>query len=87
MANTKSAAKRARVSERRRGINRSATSKARTAVKKVKSSVTEGEQQKATESLPKAYSAIDKAVKLGSIHRNKASRMKSRLSKAVAVKS
>ena len=36
--------------------------------------------------LPKAYQAIDKAVKRGVIKKNTAARMKSRLSKKVAAK-
>lgn len=38
------------------------------------------------EALKKAYVALDKAAKINVIHKNKASRLKSRLSKALAAK-
>lgn len=39
---------------------------------------------KSTASLKEAFSALDKAAKVNLIHKNKASRLKSRLSKMVA---
>lgn len=40
------------------------------------------EEEKIKESLNKAYSTIDKALKAGVIHRNKAARLKSRIASA-----
>lgn len=86
MANTKSAAKRSRVSQRRRSVNRSAASKAKTAIRRAVSPKETDDDKTKAESLRKAYSAIDKASKTGAIHKNKAARQKSRLTKAVASK-
>jgi len=86
MANSKSAAKRARGSERRRAINRNASSKAKTASKRAKSIQESGDADKGAAAVKSAYSAIDKAVKTGAIHKNKAARMKSRVARPVAAK-
>ena len=43
-----------------------------------------GDQAKATETLQKLQSALDKAAKVGVMHKRTASRRKSRLSKSVA---
>jgi small subunit ribosomal protein S20 len=83
MANSKSAEKRARVSERRRDINRRKASKARTATRSLKILVGENKLEEAAKSLPAAQSALDKAVKSGTIKATKASRLKSRLAKSL----
>jgi len=74
MPNTKSAQKAYRQSLRRRARNIQKKTAIKSALKKM-SSVKE---------LPLAYKAIDKAVKTGVIHRNKAARVKSQLSKLVS---
>lgn len=82
MANSRSAKKRVRSSERKRIINQIAKSKFRTAVKKALLSAENG-----SEDLPlkisEAFSKIDKAAKIGAIHKNQASRRKSRLIKRI----
>lgn len=84
MANTKSAAKRARQTERRTLENRRVTSAIKTQVKKVRTDVGEAKKDDATVGMSKASSMLDKAVKSGRIHCNAANRQKSRLNKAVA---
>ena len=74
---TKSVKKSLRASERKAEINRPLKSKARTMVKKMRTSPSE-------ENLKAAYSALDKAVKKKIIHKGKASRLKSRLAKLLA---
>lgn len=80
MANTKSALKRMRQSERRRIRNRAINSRTRTFVKKARQAIATGEVAPATEeALRNAVSALDRAVIKGVIHRNNAARRKARL--------
>ena len=79
MANTSSAKKANRAEARRRIFNLRRLKTMRDAVKDLQKSVD-------SKDLPKAYQAIDKAVKRGVIKKNTAARMKSRLSKKVAAK-
>lgn len=81
MANTKSAAKRVRVSEKRHLINQVAKSRFRNAVKKTVIAAKSGEEVSAL--LSDAFSKIDKAAKIGAIHPNQAARRKARLVKRV----
>lgn len=74
MANTKSAAKRARQSAKRTLRNRSVTTGLRTMQKGVRSMQTPSPEQ-----IHALVSAIDKAAKRGIIHRNAAIRRKARL--------
>lgn len=76
MANTKSAAKRARQTAHRSLQNRSVLSRIRTLRKRA---VTAGAQP---EDVGALISAIDKAAKRGIIHRNAANRQKSRLNRS-----
>jgi len=80
MANTKSAAKRARQTERRSLGNRSVLTRIRTLSKR-----TSEAEAKPTD-IPALLSAIDKAAKRGIIHRNAANRRKARLIRARARK-
>jgi len=79
MANTKSAEKRIRQSEKRRMMNRQARSTMRTEIKKVRSLVSEKKYDEAKSMLPSVYGIIDRTVQKGIIHRNTAARYKSRL--------
>ena len=79
MANTKSAAKRARQTVRRSLRNRSVMARLRTMQKTVRSAQTPSPEQLRT-----LISAIDKAAKRGIIHENAANRRKARLNKALA---
>lgn len=83
MPNTKSAAKAMRQAERRRQNNIRTKDKFKTAVKDVKKSITTGSKDEAAKQLAKAMAALDKAAKKGVIHKNTASRKKSRLAKAI----
>ena len=88
MANIKSAIKRARQNVKLRQHNASARSMYRTFIKHVLKAVDEGNKELAKAAYAKAQPVIDKAAGKGLIHKNKASRIKSRLSarvKAMAV--
>jgi small subunit ribosomal protein S20 len=82
MPNIKSAAKRMRQNEKRREANRSQRSTLRTAVKKTRSALQLGDLEATQAALPKTVSAVAKAAQKGMIHKNKAARIASRLSKA-----
>lgn len=84
MPNTKSAAKAMRQSERRRVNNIKTKSKFKAAVKKVKKLVSETNATDAIAALKDAMSTMDKAVKKGVMHKNTASRKKSRLAKSIS---
>jgi small subunit ribosomal protein S20 len=77
LANTKSAMKRIRQSERRRLRNRSLRSKLRGAIKTARSA--EGATKPAA--VLEAIRALDKAVTKGVVHRNTAARKKSALAR------
>ncbi len=84
MANTKSAKKRIRSNERKRQFNVVHRSKARTMVKAARTSIEKGSPEKSAESVREAVRALDKAASKGVIHKNNASRRKSRLMKQLA---
>ena len=79
MANTKSAEKAALQAEKRRTRNIVLRSRMRTAVRKVGESLAAGKKDEATARYKLAASAVDSLVNKNIIHRNKASRHKSRL--------
>ena len=90
MANNNSAKKRIEIAERNRLRNRTYKSSMRTLMKRCFSAcdaygLTPGEEAKASlqASLREAFSKIDKAVKVGVLHRNNGANQKSRLSSAV----
>ncbi len=78
MANSKSAAKRARQSPRRTLRNRSVTTNLRSLAKQHTAGGGKAEESRAL------VSALDKAAKRGVIHKNAANRRKARLNKAAA---
>ncbi len=80
MANIKSAIKRARQNIKLRQRNTSARSMYRTFVKHVIKAVELGDKEGARAAYAVAQPIIDKAASKGLIHKNKASRIKSRLS-------
>lgn len=84
MANTKSAAKRARQTLRRTAMNRRVKNKVKAALRAVRDTVASGDKAKAAEMAIKAQSTLDKAVKTGQVHRNKSARQKSQISRALA---
>jgi small subunit ribosomal protein S20 len=83
MANTASARKAARQSERRRQHNASMRSRLRTAIKDVVKAVKTGDKSQARTVYQQATSVIDSIADKDIIHKNKAARHKSRLSAAV----
>jgi small subunit ribosomal protein S20 len=83
VANTKSAMKRMRQSEKRRVRNRTIRSQVRTAVKTAR---TAGGEALRT-AVADAIRALDKAVTKGVVHRNTAARKKSSLARRLAAAS
>jgi small subunit ribosomal protein S20 len=79
LANTKSAIKRIRSSERKRKINQVYRSRARTFVRKTRAMIVAGDLAEAEVMAQRAASALDKAAQRGVIHENNAARRKSRL--------
>lgn len=84
MPNTKSAAKAMRQAQRRRAVNLKVKEKFKAAGKAVRKLVKTGSPTDTADALKLAMSALDKAAKKGVIHKNTASRKKSRLAKAIA---
>lgn len=84
MANTKSAAKRARQTTTRTKQNRRVISAVKAQVKSIRATIKAGVKATATAAAPKLASIVDKAAKTGRIHKNKANRLKSRAAKAIA---
>lgn len=83
MPNTKSAKKRLRQSEERRVRNRSAKTALRSQLRKVREAVAAGSVDEAQSKFKETARTLDKAGASKLIHPNKASRLKSRLSKAI----
>ncbi|MCC6355261.1 MAG: 30S ribosomal protein S20 [Verrucomicrobiae bacterium] len=81
MANTLSAAKRARSSERRRQRNRRVKARVKNIEKEYRQLIAEKKLDEARVLLPKVNSTLAKAAKSPAIHRNKAQRKMSRLAK------
>ena len=79
MANIKSAKKRTKQAEVRRGRNVSARSMLRTAVKKVVKALDAQDLAAAEAAFASAQPVLDRYAARGLIHRNKAARHKSRL--------
>jgi len=84
MAKTSSAKKAYRVAKRRYVFNARRKKNMKDAVKTVTKFVASKAGDKAVAALPALYKAIDKAAKEGTIKKNTASRMKSRLTKRVS---
>jgi len=84
MATHRSAIRQWRRSLRRNAINRRNKSILKTQIKKLRQAIREKNLELARQLLPKTFSIIDKCVKKGTIHENKGSRYKSRLSAQVA---
>lgn len=83
MANSLSARKRARQSEKHRLANASQRSRVRTSIKKVLAAIESGDKSAAESAYKKAVPAIDRCVSKGLMHRNKAARHKSRLNRHI----
>ena len=83
MPNSPAAKKALRQSEKRRLHNRSQRSSLRTAIKKVRVAVEEGDLEAAKAAFQFAVKKLDQAAAKHLIHANKAARTKSRLNKLV----
>ena len=81
MANTRSALKRIRTSEKRRVRNMAVRTGVRTAVKTTRTALAGSDVQEARASLARAIQLLDKAVTKGVVHKNAAARKKSRLTR------
>jgi small subunit ribosomal protein S20 len=79
LANTKSAIKRIRQTQRKEARNRRFRSAARTYVKKTRRLIAEGKLEEAQETAQRAIRTLDKAAQKGVLHRNNVARRKSRL--------
>ena len=83
MANTKSAKKAARQTERRTLINKSRRTRMRTFVRKVEEAIASGDASAAAQALQNAAPIVMRAAQRGVIHKNTASRKVSRLTSRV----
>lgn len=81
MPNIKSAKKRMRSNAKKAEVNAVVTTSMRTAIKKFEKEVNAGNKENASNNLNIAVQRIDKAMSSGLVHKNKAARLKSRLSK------
>ena len=81
MPNIKSAIKRVKTSEKRRALNASQKSALRTSVKSFEVAVASQDADLAKNALSAAVKKLDMAASKGLIHKNAASRKKSRLTK------
>lgn len=80
MANTVSAIKRVRQTERRTVVNRLRKSRMRTEIKKMRKLLQGGDVKAVTAAVPGTFSMIDRAAKWGVIKKNTAARYKARIS-------
>jgi len=78
---TKSAKKALRQNIRRRKRNLQRKAELKSVIKQYKKLIAAGEKEKAKECLSQVYKKLDKAAKVNLIKKNKAARLKSRLSK------
>jgi small subunit ribosomal protein S20 len=79
MANHVSALKRARQTVKRTAVNRANKSHVRKSLRALREAVTKGDHSGVTEQYSQTVSALDKSVQKGVLHKNTASRYKSRL--------
>ena len=82
MPNIKSAKKRMRSNAKKADVNTIVSSSMKTSVKKIEREIKAGNKDEASKQLKTTLQKIDKAVSSGLVHKNKAARLKSRLSKS-----
>jgi small subunit ribosomal protein S20 len=80
MANHYSALKRARQTETKTAANRANKSRLRTALRSLREAIVKGDKEAAQKAYNSTASIVDKGVQKGVLHKNTASRYKSRLS-------
>ncbi len=83
MANTRSAAKRARQTPVRTAANRRVLTAVKSQTRGIRNAIRAGGKEAAQALASRFTSTVDKAAKTGRIHRNKANRLKSRASRAL----
>jgi small subunit ribosomal protein S20 len=79
MANTYSALKRVRQTERRTEINRKNTTRLRHQIRAMRRAIVSKDAKAASDLLPQTFSVIDRSAKIGIIKKNTAARYKSKL--------
>ena len=79
MANTITALKRVRITERRNAVNQTRKTRLRHQIRKMRRLLDASDVAGATSAVPQTYSLIDRAAKWGIIKKNTAARYKSRL--------
>lgn len=79
MANRRSSIKKIRVDKRRHAINLSVRSELKSVARKVRELITAKKKSEAETAARAFFSKLDKAVKKNILHRNRASRLKSRI--------
>jgi small subunit ribosomal protein S20 len=84
MANTKSAKKAVRQTERRTAVNKGRRSCMRSHARKVEEAIASGNKEAALSALKQAEPVLVRTAQKGLVHRKTASRKVSRLSKRVA---
>jgi small subunit ribosomal protein S20 len=83
MANHVSALKRARQTERKTAVNRANRSRVRGSLRALREALLKGDAKTASEQYRTTVSELDKSVQKGVLHKNTASRYKSRLAARV----
>jgi small subunit ribosomal protein S20 len=83
VAQHRSAEKRTRQNVKRRTRNRSNVSRLKTEIKRLRTAIAGGDKDAVQTLLPKTVAELDKASKKGAVHKNRASRSKSRLTRSV----
>lgn len=79
MANTYSAIKRVRQTERRTEFNRKNKTRLRHQIRAMRRAIASKDSKAAAEQLPRTFSVIDRSAKFGIIKKNTAARYKSKL--------
>ncbi|HTL70749.1 MAG TPA: 30S ribosomal protein S20 [Candidatus Eisenbacteria bacterium] len=79
MAHRRSSIKKIRIDRRRREHNLQTISELKTVARKMNASLVEKKKDEAVKAARAYFSKLDKAVKRGIIHKNRASRRKSRI--------
>ncbi|MEK8170786.1 30S ribosomal protein S20 [Streptomyces sp. M19] len=84
MANIKSQIKRNKTNEKARQRNKAVKSELKTAIRRTREAIAEGDNEKATAAARTAGRKLDKAVSKGVIHKNQAANKKSALAQQLS---
>ncbi len=83
MAHSLSAKKRVRQNTKKRAINRARKTTVKANLKGINAAITAGDKKSAAEQLTKVVKNLDKTAACKTIHKNRAARLKSRLTKKI----